>query len=132
MKTLFFAAALMLGSAGLAQTGNTVNDPDQSSGPRGVTQQGTDPDGMACTPAGYNAGGGGYPMCEGAMAGGTAAGGTMAGGTAAGGTMAGGTASGGAMASGSAGGAMAGPLPACSRTVTDRCTQTYERGVRRR
>jgi hypothetical protein len=122
MKTLFFAAALMLGSAGLAQTGNTVNDPDQSSGPRGVTQQGTDPDGMACTPAGYNAGGGGYPMCEGAMAGGTAAGGTMAGGTA----------SGGAMASGSAGGAMAGPLPACSRTVTDRCTQTYERGVRRR
>ena len=122
MKSLFFAAALMLGSAGLAQTGNTVNDPDQSSGPRGVTQQGTDPDGMACTPAGYNAGGGGYPMCEGAMAGGTAAGGTMAGGTA----------SGGAMASGSAGGAMAGPLPACSRTVTDRCTQTYERGVRRR
>jgi hypothetical protein len=122
MKTLFFAAALMLGSAGLAQTGNTVNDPDQSSGPRGVTQQGTDPDGMACTPAGYNAGGGGYPMCEGAMAGGTAAGGTMAGGTAGGGTM----------ASGSTGGAMAGPLPACSRTVTDRCTQTYERGVRRR
>ena len=25
----------------------------------------------------------------------------------------------------------AGPLPPCSRTVTDRCTQTYERGVRR-
>ena len=123
MKSLFFAAALMLGSAGLAQTGNTVNDPDQSSGPRGVTQQGTDPDGMACTPAGYNAGGGGYPMCEGAMAGGTAAGGTMAGGTASGG---------GAMAGGSTGGATAGPLPACSRTVTDRCTQTYERGVRRR
>ena len=122
MKTLFFAAALALSGAAIAQTGNTVNDPDQSSGPRGVTQQGTDPDGMACTPAGYNAGGGGYPMCEGAMAGGTAAGGTMAGGTA----------SGGAMASGSAGGAMAGPLPACSRTVTDRCTQTYERGVRRR
>ena len=24
-----------------------------------------------------------------------------------------------------------GPLPPCSRTVTDRCTQTYERGVRR-
>ena len=122
MKTLLFAAALALSGTAIAQTGNTVNDPAQSSGPRGVTQQGTDPDGMACTPAGYNAGGGGYPMCEGAMAGGTAAGGTMAGGTA----------SGGAMASGSAGGAMAGPLPACSRTVTDRCTQTYERGVRRR
>ena len=26
----------------------------------------------------------------------------------------------------------AGPLPPCTRTVTDRCTQTYERGVRRR
>jgi cytoskeletal protein RodZ len=25
----------------------------------------------------------------------------------------------------------AGSLPPCSRTVTDRCTQTYERGVRR-
>jgi len=117
MKSLFFAAALMLGSAAIAQTGNTVNDPDQSSGPRGVTQQGTDPDGMACTPAGYNAGGGGYPPCEGAMAGGTAAGGTMAGGTTANGGTSAGT-----------GGAM----PACSRTVTDRCTQTYERGVRRR
>lgn len=23
-----------------------------------------------------------------------------------------------------------GPLPPCSKTVTDRCTQTYERGVR--
>jgi hypothetical protein len=24
----------------------------------------------------------------------------------------------------------AGPLPPCTRTVTDRCTQTYERGVK--
>jgi hypothetical protein len=64
MKIIIFAAALMLGSAALAQTGNTVDDPSQASGPRGVTQQGTDPDGQACTPAGYNAGGSAYPTCE--------------------------------------------------------------------
>jgi hypothetical protein len=64
MKMFVFAAALMLGSAAVAQTGNTVDDPSQSSGPRGVTQQGTDPDGQACTPAGYNAGTTGYPTCE--------------------------------------------------------------------
>jgi hypothetical protein len=121
MKTLLFAAALALSGAAIAQTaptspaGNTVEDPDQSSGPRGVTQQGTDPDGQACTPAGFNAGAGGYAACSGDM--GAATSGGMAGGTAAG------TAS---------GGAMAGSMPACSRTVTDRCTQTYERGVRRR
>ena len=64
MKTIFFAAALTLGSAAVAQTGNTVDDPSQSSGPRGVTQQGTDPEGQACTPAGYNAGTTGYPACD--------------------------------------------------------------------
>ena len=124
MKTLFFAAALALSGAAIAQTGNTVNDPDQSSGPRGVTQQGTDPNGEACTPPGYNAGSGGYAPCTG-----TEGGNGMAGGTAAGGTMAGGATSGGAMSGGAMGG---GAMPACSRTVTDRCTQTYERGVRRR
>ncbi|HEX9954606.1 MAG TPA: hypothetical protein VGB48_05235 [Allosphingosinicella sp.] len=116
MKTLLFAAALALSGTAIAQTGNTVNDPAQSSGPRGVTQQGTDPNGEACTPAGFNAGSTGYPPCSGAMAGGTTGGapsGSMAGGTT-GGTMGGGA------------------LPACSKTVTDRCTQTYERGVRRR
>ena len=119
MKTLLFAAALAISGAALAQSGQTVNDPDASSGPRGVTQQGTDPNGEACTPPGYNAGTGGYPPCAGAM-------GATQGGAASGG-MAGGT------ASASAGtGAMAGDMPACSRTVTDRCTQTYERGVRRR
>ncbi|MET1112408.1 MAG: hypothetical protein ABWX67_12875 [Allosphingosinicella sp.] len=64
MKIILFAAALTLGSAALAQTGNTVDDPSQSMGPRGVTQQGTDPDGQACTPAGYNANTTGYPTCE--------------------------------------------------------------------
>jgi hypothetical protein len=102
MKTLFFAAALALSSAAIAQTGNTVNDPDQSSGPRGVTQQGTDPDGQACTPPGYNAGTGGYPACGADMAGSGAMGGT-AGTSGGGGTIGSGT-----MASGS--------MPACSRT----------------
>lgn len=63
MKIILFAAALTLGSAAMAQTGNTVSDPSQASGPRGVTQQGTDPDGQACTPAGFNAGTTGYPPC---------------------------------------------------------------------
>jgi len=63
MKIIIFAAALTLGGAALAQTGNTVDDPSQSSGPRGITQQGTDPEGQACTPAGYNAGTTGYPPC---------------------------------------------------------------------
>ncbi|HLL30576.1 MAG TPA: hypothetical protein VK403_06240 [Allosphingosinicella sp.] len=63
MKIILFAAALTLGSAALAQTGNTVDDPSQSMGPRGVTQQGTDPDGQACTPAGFNAGTSAYPPC---------------------------------------------------------------------
>lgn len=113
MKTLFFAAALMLGSAALAQTGNTVDDPSQSSGARGITQQGTDPNGEACSPPGYNAGGG-YPPCGAGM-----------GGNAAGGANPDGTAS-------TPGGMASTSLPPCTRTVTDRCQQTYERGVRRR
>jgi hypothetical protein len=104
MKLIIFAAALSLGGAALAQTGNTVSDPSQSTGPRGVTQQGTDPDGQACSPPGYNQGTGGYQPCSGDMGG-------SAGAT-------GGTGSMGAM----------GAMPPCSRTVTDRCTQTYEGG----
>ena len=122
MKTLLFAAALALSGTAIAQTGNTVNDPDQSSGPRGVTQQGTDPNGEACTPAGYNAGTGGYAACSGDMAGGTTTEGMAAGGTAGGGTMVG----------GGTGGSSAGNLWPCLRTVTGRCTQTSERGVLRR
>ena len=63
MKTIAFAATLMLGTAAIAQTGNTVSDPSQSSGPRGITQQGTDPEGQACTPPGYNANTTAYPTC---------------------------------------------------------------------
>jgi hypothetical protein len=76
-------------------------------------------------PAGYNQGAGGYPVCGGAM-GGTA--GAMAGNGTSGNGMAGDSMAGGA----TSGGTAAAALPPCSRTVTDRCTQTYERGVRRR
>ena len=113
MKAILFAAIFTLGTAAAAQTGNTVDDPSQASGARGVTQQGTDPDGQPCTPSGYNQGMSVYPVCTDGMTGGTT-----------GGTTAGGTTTG--------MGATAGNLPACSRTVTDRCVQTYERGVRRR
>ena len=104
MNTILFAAALALSGDALAQSGQTVDDPAQASGPRGVTQQGTDPDDQACTPSGYNAGATSYPTCTDGMTGGTA---TGTGTTAA--------------------GAAAGNLPPCTKTVTDRCTQTYER-----
>jgi hypothetical protein len=86
MKTLLFAAALTISSVAVAQSttdssqttpqpsGETVDDPSQSTGPRGVTQQGTVPDGQSR--------------------------------------------------------ASSGDYPPCSRTVTDSCVQTYERGVR--
>jgi hypothetical protein len=101
MKAYLFAAALAIGGTAFAQTGNTVNDPSQASGPRGVTQQGTDPEGQACTPAGFNQGTSAYPPCSSA----------------------------GGMSSTTGGGMTP---PPCSRTVTDGCIQTYERGVRRR
>ena len=63
MKTLVFAAALTLGTAAIAQSGATVSDPSQSTGPRGVTQQGTDPEGQPCTPPGFNQGSSAYPPC---------------------------------------------------------------------
>ena len=98
MKAYVFAAALAIGGTAFAQPGNTVDDPSQASGPRGITQQGTDPDGQACTPAGFNQGVSAYPPC-GAMPGTQMTSTTP---------------------------------PPCSRTVTDNCIQTYERGVRRR
>jgi hypothetical protein len=79
IKPLMLASALFLGTAAIAQTtpqpsGQTVDDPSQSTGPQGITQQGTDPDGQSNP------------------------------------------------------GAAAGQYPPCSRTVTDSCVQTYERG----
>jgi len=108
MKALIFAAALLAGGTAIAQTGNTVADQSQSSGPQGITQQGTDPNGQACAPAGFNNGNSAYPTCGAGMGGGTATGsGDTASGTGA-------------------------TRPPCSRTVTDGCVQTYERGMRRR
>ena len=104
MKSALLFAALMMGGTAIAQTqpsGQTVSDQSQSTGPQGRTQQGTDPNGQACTPANFNQGTSAYPPCG------------------ATGTMSSNTAGAGATA------------PPCSRTVTDGCIQTYERGVRR-
>jgi hypothetical protein len=81
LKPLMIVAAFSLGTAAMAQqsttqpSGQTVDDPSQSTGPRGVTQQGTVPDNRSGANAGTE-------------------------------------------------------YPPCSRTVTDGCIQTYERGVR--
>jgi len=113
MKAFLFAGALALSGAAFAQqtttqpSGQTVDDPSQATGPQGITQQGTDPQGQATAPAGTNMG-----------------------------------------VQGQTGTGMAAqpmpnqqaaftPRPAtteyppCSRTVTDGCVQTYERGVGR-
>lgn len=88
--TLYASALALCSTTAAAQSGNTVSDPSQSTGPRGITQQGTDPDGEPCTPAGANSGLFAYPPCGGRAPAGQ-------------------------------------PPPACSRTATDRCVQTYER-----
>ena len=99
MKSLVLAATLFAAGTGIAfaQSGNTVADQSQSSGPQGITQQGTDPEGQPCTPPGFNAGTSAYPPCG----------------------------------AGSAPPQSSPTPPPCSRTVTDHCIQTYERGVRR-
>ena len=111
MRSLFIAAAaLTLGTAAIAQdatqtdtaqqpSGETVDDPSQATGPEGVTQQGTDPNGTAMAPAGTNQ----APMA----------------------------AQPGAMSNMPTQMSAATSYPACSRTITDRCTQSYERGTRR-
>lgn len=116
MRMILFAAALSIGSVAVAQTqntptpaptpqqpsGETVDDPSQATGPQGVTQQGTDPEGQATTPPGMNQPTQGTsPVMS--------------------------SDSNMAMSPRPA----AGEYPACSRTVTDSCVQTYERGVRR-
>jgi opacity protein-like surface antigen len=128
MKTILLAAAasLAIGSAALAQdanqtttqstnqpatttteqpSGETVDDPSQATGPEGVTQQGTDPNGQATAPAGTN---------EGVQGTGTGMAQPMPNQQAAFTPRAATT-----------------EYPPCSRTVTDGCIQTYERGVRR-
>ncbi|MDP9416024.1 MAG: hypothetical protein M3Q08_18440, partial [Pseudomonadota bacterium] len=86
-------------------SGQTVDDPTQSTGPQGITQQGTDPNGQASPPAGTNMGvqgtgtGPAIPMTNQSAA--------------------------------FAPRPAAGEYPVCSRTVTDSCIQAYERGVSR-
>ena len=123
MKALLFAAALSVSGIAIAQdttsqntgtaaaqdttqpSGQTVDDPSQATGPQGVTQQGTVPNGQANPPAGYNQGTTGTSGSMGSS--GTGMSGSM-----------GGTAS-------------TANYPPCSKSVTDSCVQTYERGVRR-
>ena len=106
MKLTFFAAALMLSGAAIAQAPT-----DMSATQPAVTTSNSAPERdargipvvseTATAPAGWNATpGSGAPVAD---------------------------ASAPAPMQGSAG-----ELPPCSRTVTDRCTQTYERGVRPR
>ena len=116
MKTFIFAAALVFGTAAIAQdttaqpSGETVDDPSQSTGPEGITQQGTDPNGAAMAPPGTNQ----APMAPGMMTPPPMANAP------------------GMMSNMPAPMAAPASYPACSRTVTDRCTQTYERGRTRR
>lgn len=116
MKSLIFAAALMLGTASIAQdtmqdttqpSGDTVDDPSQSTGPEGETQQGTDPNGMATPPADANQ----APMTTSQPMAPAPQPGMMSNMPAPQQAMA--------------------EYPPCSKTVTDRCIQTYERGMRR-
>jgi len=127
MKALLFAAALSVSGIAIAQdttsqnsgtaaaqdtaqpSGQTVDDPSQATGPQGVTQQGTVPNGQANPPAGYN---------QGVTTGTTGSSGSMG-------------SSGTGMSGGMGGTASTANYPPCSRTVTDSCVQTYERGVRR-
>lgn len=120
IRPILFAAALSIGGIAVAQTeqpsgqtaeeppqptGQTVDDPSQATGPQGVTQQGTDPQGQAVPPAGANQTVAPEP--------GQAVVPSPAQNTAFQPRPA------------------AGEYPPCSRTVTDSCIQTYERGVRR-
>lgn len=63
MKSFLFAAALTVGAAGIA---GAQTDPNARGVPPGdgITQQGTNPEGQPCTPAGFNQGSTSpYPAC---------------------------------------------------------------------
>ncbi|HYJ31077.1 MAG TPA: hypothetical protein VEW25_12140 [Allosphingosinicella sp.] len=104
MKSAFFAAALLIGTAAIAQPTTTETTDTQTVAP-GNTNPETDARGIpvisapAVAPAGWNA-----PLGQATA-----------------------PASGPAPSMGAAT-----DLPPCSRTVTDRCVQTYERGARPR
>jgi hypothetical protein len=111
MKTILFAAALSLSSIALAQaTDPATNEPLKPGGDLvppgdGITQQGTDPSGQATPPPGAN-----EPLA---------------------------VPPGAVVVPNPNQQAVFTPQPAqkeyppCSKTVTDGCVQTYERGVRR-
>lgn len=124
MKKLIFATMLSVGGMAMAQTapdtstpdttatqpdmtsqpsGMTTSDPSQNTGPAGVTQQGTVPNGTAMAPAGTNE----PPMA--------APGDTVV--PAANQSQA------------FTPQAATGDYPNCSKTVTDHCVQAYEKGV---
>ena len=61
MKVAIFAAALALGTtAAAAQTSNYAPVPPGD----GITRMGTNPEGQACTPEGWNRGLSVYPACS--------------------------------------------------------------------
>ncbi len=99
------AAALSIGGAAIAQqpSGQTVSDQSQSTGAQGITQQGTDPDGMGVAPPGTN-----QPVPQGATA----------------------VAAPNQSAAFATQPSTREYVP-CSKEVTDGCVQTYERGTRR-
>jgi translation initiation factor IF-2/pilus assembly protein FimV len=107
MRKYLFVVALVFGTAAMAQqpSGETVSDPSQSTGPQGVTQQGTDPSGQAVAPPGTNQPVSAPPGATVVPAQNQAAAFAPRPATA--------------------------EYPACSKTVTDNCVQTYEKGVRR-
>ncbi len=88
-------------------SGQTVDDPAQATGPQGVTQQNTVPDGQAVPPPGTNQG------VQGATDTGMPAQPTAD------------------QQAAFTPRAPAAEYPRCSRTVTDSCIQSYERGTRR-
>lgn len=63
MKTLILAAALTMGVTGMAQAQTDPNGPGVPPGD-GITRLGNNPDGIACTPAGFNQGMSAYPACS--------------------------------------------------------------------
>ena len=119
MKPVLFAAALLLGGAAVAQTTTTDSTTTTSTDTTMTTSAST---GMTVAPGNDNPerDARGIPVVSApatAPAGWNSA------------PQVGGTGASASQAASSMG--ASGPLPPCSRTVTDRCTQTYERGVRR-
>lgn len=59
MKTVVFLATVLLGASAAAAQSSYPPEPLGD----GITRMGTNPEGQACTPAGYNVGLNAYPYC---------------------------------------------------------------------